>query len=91
MKTLFTVLLQVAFIVLKLTNVIQWNWFTVLLPFILYGLIFSLLSLSIVFFAHAEVKKEKRLKEYKRNNPIYESKFQKRMREMMENAQKNKP
>lgn len=44
----FTSLLQLTFIILKLTNVIDWNWFWVLSPFIFsIGLVILIL---IIFF-----------------------------------------
>ncbi len=47
--TTFVVLLQITFIILKLTETIAWAWWVVMLPFILYG------ALAIVVLAIALV------------------------------------
>lgn len=45
----FVSLLQLAFIILKLCNVINWNWVLVMLPFIITG------GISLLFFIIALV------------------------------------
>lgn len=47
----FVSLLQLAFIILKLCNVINWNWVLVMLPFIISGgiwLLFFIIGLVII-------------------------------------------
>ena len=46
----FVSLLQLTFIILKLTNVIDWNWFWVLSPFI-FSIGLVILTLIIFFIA----------------------------------------
>ena len=55
----FTGLLTIAFIVLKLTNVIEWSWFWVLSPTLIPVIIVLVfLLLSFVVFEGANNKKE---------------------------------
>ena len=46
----FVGVLQVAFIVLKLMNVISWSWFLVLLPSIIIGGLLVLMLIIILFY-----------------------------------------
>ncbi len=48
-------LLQVAFIVLKLTNVIDWSWWVVLIPaFIQIAVILMLLVIAVIIIVKGE-------------------------------------
>ena len=83
----FFSLLGIVFIVLKLTDFIDWSWWLVLLP--LYGgiVLFILFALIYVYFRmkkHSElVEQEKRVQQ----KPI-KSRFQQRLHEM-EKQKKN--
>ena len=47
--TIFVILLQIAFIILKLCNVITWNWVLVLMPLIvLTGVWLILLAILVI-------------------------------------------
>ena len=46
--TIFVVLLQLAFIILKLCNVITWEWVFVLMPLIVYTGIWLILLIILV-------------------------------------------
>ncbi|MCT0056736.1 hypothetical protein EFK39_10260 [Lactococcus lactis subsp. lactis] len=52
----FSGLLQIAFIVLKLTNVIHWSWFWVLSPTILWIVIFLIAFLILCYSEYQEQK-----------------------------------
>ena len=45
--TIFTILLQIAFIILKLCNVITWSWVFVLMPLIVSG---GLIVIALIAF-----------------------------------------
>lgn len=48
--TTFVILLQLAFIILKLCNVIAWSWVLVLMPLIVYmGVWFILLIILVIW------------------------------------------
>ena len=68
-------LLGVAFIVLKLTNVIDWSWWWVLIPFWGGALVVLFLGLSLLFIK-LSAKKPKDI------SPRRKSKFQKRLDEI---------
>ncbi len=70
-------LLGVAFVVLKLCKVIDWNWWLVTIPFwgaISIGIVFFIITLIIGLFAPKKPESEPRLK----------SNFQKKLEEMEE-------
>ena len=46
--TIFVILLQLAFIVLKLCNVITWGWVFVLMPLIVYTVVWVILLAILV-------------------------------------------
>lgn len=52
----FSGLLQIAFIVLKLTNVIHWSWFWVLSPTIFGIAILLILFLILCYLKYQELK-----------------------------------
>ena len=81
----FLSLLGITFIVLKLTNVIGWSWWLVLLP--LYGglVVFILFAIIYIYF---RLNKDKEQKINLEQKPI-KSKFQQRLKDM-ENERKNR-
>ncbi len=80
----FLSLLGITFIVLKLTNVIYWSWWLVLLP--LYGglVCFLLFAIIYIYFRLNKGKEQKINVEQK----TIKSKFQQRLKDM-ENQRKN--
>ena len=77
---LFIILLQISFIVLKLTNVVHWNWFFVFAPFIFSGGVFILTFIFVLTKNTPKYLNDKR-ENYQKN------KFQRRMQEKLYEAQ----
>jgi len=78
-------LLGVAFVVLKLTKVINWSWWYVTIPFWGSALIAIPLIIVLVYYRRKNEKEIKRL--YQSRPPRTKSKFQERLEEMQK--QKN--
>jgi len=87
---LLTTLLTVLFIGLKLTNYIDWSWWWVLSPLwtsLGIGLIVLLIIGIILFLKYLKLKNKKfdsGSVPDKKHSPVFESRFQKRMREMQD-------
>lgn len=84
----FLGLLTIAFIVLKLCNVVDWSWWWVLMP--TYGPVAVLvITLPIIYYFDKKIEKanEKIEAEKRRASP---SKFMRRLQEVIDEQEKNK-
>ncbi|MBQ19135.1 MAG: hypothetical protein CMD31_00105 [Flavobacteriales bacterium] len=87
-----TGLLGVAFVVLKLTNVIEWSWWWVTSPFWIPLIIVLIVAVIYIAYQLFKINKQKQ----KLNDLIdmgrrpNTSRFQKRLNEMMEEAENHK-
>ena len=84
-------LLGVAFVVLKLTNYIDWSWWYVTLPF-WGGLALLLLFLGTYFIYQLLKSKKGRVPKMENPppSPVKKSKFRERLDKAMEEAKQNK-
>lgn len=89
----FWSLLGLAFIVLKLTGVINWSWWYVLMP--LYGGFILVMGILLIYgvykvLTHKRAKKKMYQKIFELDKPKRPNRFQQKMREMMEQAENQK-
>lgn len=85
----FCGLLTIAFIVLKLCNVITWSWWWVLSPlWIPVALLIGFCILALPFWIVKWYKANSRLKEYQRHGAFLKSKWQQRLDQMREAQEK---
>ena len=84
----FTSLLLIAFIVLKLCNVIHWSWWWVLSPAWISVSIWLLIIASVAVYYYFRSKAED--KKYVNNSGELKSKWQQRIDEMKEAQAKRK-
>lgn len=78
-------LLAVAFIVLKLVNAIDWDWFWVLSP--IWGYV-ALWICALAFYAWAKAKEEQHEDVWKKTTRV-KSKWQERLEQMQREQQKH--
>lgn len=85
----FCGLLTIAFIVLKLCNVIAWSWWWVTSPlWIPLALLIGFAVFALPFWIVKWCKANNRLKEYRRQGAFPKSKWQQRLDQMREAQEK---
>lgn len=80
-------LLGVAFVVLKLTGVIDWSWWWVTIPF--WGSFAILIVALIIYYLFLLIGKKKKPTASIDKNKPYKSRFQRKMDEQIEKSKLN--
>lgn len=92
---LFTTLIQVAFIVMKLCGAIHWSWLLVISPILLYLVWMAFIFVFSVFYVRHEIKKSResfrnRMDNLKRLQQEQQEAINKRKKEMEEKRNEQK-